>query len=174
MRKVKGLRSQRGVVLVVCLLLMLVMSIISAGALRSTTLQERMAGNARDTNSAFQAAEAALRAAERILAGPNPGPFTGSHGLFQDCDDSTNSACMPPDWSDMSATGWADVSSFGGGVNRDPQFYIEEMDDIALPPVSLAADTPAAPITMYRITARGFGVSSNAMVVLRSIYRRQE
>ena len=163
---------QQGAVLIVCLIFMLIMTVISASALQSTTLQERMAGNARDTNSAFQAAEAALRAAERVLAGASLPAFNGSNGLFRDCS-GTSTACTPPDWSDRSATSWATVSQFGGGVHRDPQYIVEELTVQGSPSTSLDADLAVMPYRVYRITARGFGVSSNSMVVLRSIYRRQ-
>ena len=77
--------AHRGATLIVCLIFMLIMTVIGASALQSTTLQERMAGNARDTHAAFQAAEAALRSAERLLAAASLPAFNGSNGLFQDC-----------------------------------------------------------------------------------------
>ncbi|MBB3048716.1 type IV pilus assembly protein PilX [Litorivivens lipolytica] len=166
------IHKQRGAVLIVCLIFLLIMTVISASALQSTTLQERMAGNTRDTNSAFQAAEAALREAEAVLSSASLAAFNGSNGLYQDCS-GTAAACAAPDWSDRNSTTWASVNQFGGGVNRDPQYIIEELTVQGSPAVSLDADTAVMPYKVYRITARGFGVSSNAMVVLRSIYRRQ-
>lgn len=164
--------TQRGAVLIICLLFMLVLTVITAGALQSTTLQERMAGNARDTNTAFQAAEAALREAEAVLQGATVGPFNGSNGLFQDCT-GLGSQCNPPDWSVRNSSHWATVSNFGGGVSASPQYYIEELPAIDNPETSLAADTAISPIRIYRVTARGFGVSENSMVVLRIAYRRE-
>jgi type IV pilus assembly protein PilX len=58
---------QRGAVLVIGLLLLVVMTVLGTAAMQSTGLQERMAGNARDRNLAFQAAEAALRDAEQFI-----------------------------------------------------------------------------------------------------------
>jgi type IV pilus assembly protein PilX len=55
---------QRGAILIVSLLLLLVMTVLALTASQTTRLQERMAGNARDSDQAFQAAEAGLRAAE--------------------------------------------------------------------------------------------------------------
>lgn len=170
--KVAGIhRSQRGAVLVVCLIFMLLLTIISASALQSTTLQERMAGNARDSNSAFQAAEAAMRQAERFLQGATLGAFDGSRGLYKDCSGSAVE-CNPPDWKNRSATHWVSFTDFSG-VSTQPNYYIEELPDIAKPAVALDSDQAAAPIKIYRITARGFGVSDKTMVVLRSTYRRE-
>jgi type IV pilus assembly protein PilX len=59
--------AQRGSALIVSLVFLLLLTILGVTAMRSSVLQERMAGNTRDTNLAFQAAETALRAGENIL-----------------------------------------------------------------------------------------------------------
>lgn len=51
---------QRGVVLVVSLMLLLLLTILAITAARTSSLQQRMAGNAQEQNSAFQAAESGL------------------------------------------------------------------------------------------------------------------
>lgn len=56
--------SQRGATLIISLLILLVMTLIGVTAIQTTTMEEKMAGNMRDQNLAFQAAEAALRAGE--------------------------------------------------------------------------------------------------------------
>jgi type IV pilus assembly protein PilX len=58
---------QQGAVLVVSLSILLILSLISITAVRNTTLQERMAGNALDLNAAFQSSESALRVGENWL-----------------------------------------------------------------------------------------------------------
>jgi type IV pilus assembly protein PilX len=58
---------QRGAVLAISLLVLLVMTVLGVAAMGSTTLQERMANNNRQQQVAFQSAEAALRAAENYL-----------------------------------------------------------------------------------------------------------
>ncbi len=57
-------RVQKGAVLAVSLLILLIMTIIGVSAMQTTTLEERMAGNLLDQRIAFQTAEAALRVAE--------------------------------------------------------------------------------------------------------------
>lgn len=59
--------SQRGAVLIVSLIFLLLMTIIGVTTMQTTTLQERMAGNTRDMNIALQASETALRDAEAWL-----------------------------------------------------------------------------------------------------------
>src|SRR5690554_6556033 len=77
-------RRQSGTALIVALIFLLVMTLIGSTAMRSATLQERMAGNARDWNLAFQSAEAALREAEQfLLATPTLPEFTDQDGFYQ-------------------------------------------------------------------------------------------
>lgn len=52
---------QRGVALVIALVLLIAVTLIGLAGIRGTTLQERMAGNYYDRETAFQAAEAALQ-----------------------------------------------------------------------------------------------------------------
>ena len=58
---------QRGAVLVVALLMLLVMTVLGVTAMQMSRMEERMAGNSRDINLAFQGAEAGLRDAEERL-----------------------------------------------------------------------------------------------------------
>ena len=61
--------NQRGVALVVALMLLVVATLIGLAGIRSTTLQERMSANMYDRSLAFQRAESALRAAEDAITG---------------------------------------------------------------------------------------------------------
>ena len=58
---------QRGVVLVTGLIFLVILTLLGVTAMQTTILEERMAGNLRDENLAFQAAEAALREGELFL-----------------------------------------------------------------------------------------------------------
>jgi type IV pilus assembly protein PilX len=58
---------ERGAILVTSLLLLLVMTIIGVSVVQVTRMQERMSGNQRDLNLAFQGAEAGLREGEQQL-----------------------------------------------------------------------------------------------------------
>ncbi|MBK1723742.1 pilus assembly PilX family protein [Thiocystis violacea] len=60
----KFAKQQAGVVLVVGLIFLLLMTIIGVTAIQSSTMQERMAGNASDRNEVFQSAEVALQTGE--------------------------------------------------------------------------------------------------------------
>ena len=165
--------GQRGSALIVSLIFMLLLTVIGVGAMQSSILQERMAGNVRDVNSAFQAAEAGVRAAEVYLQGAVVGPFNGSNGLFRRCaPGDSDSACVVPDWRDPASTGWATRPGTLANVAAQPQFVIQRLPPVPDPTGSLAADEAAEMVEMYRVTARGFGSSDQTMVVIQTMYRR--
>lgn len=164
------LRRERGAALIVALVLLLLMTVLGVTAMRTTTLQERMAGNVRDSNLAFQAAEAGLRGGEQLLEGAVP-PFTGSNGLLLAQADAGQVAFWNSyDWAANSrtATGVA-------GVHADPQYVVEEL------PVSLSSANGSlvesgggvGEAGFYRITARALGGSTDAIAILQTTYRRQ-
>lgn len=62
-----GARHQRGAVLFVGLMLLILMALLGLAGMQSTTLQERMAGNYRNYTLAFERTEAVLRARERLI-----------------------------------------------------------------------------------------------------------
>lgn len=62
-----SLRQQTGAALVIGLIFLLMLSLLGVASMRSTGLQERMASSFDDANTAFQAAEFAVRAGERLI-----------------------------------------------------------------------------------------------------------
>jgi type IV pilus assembly protein PilX len=63
-------KQQSGAVLIVSLLMLVLLTLIGLTAIQAGTVNERIAGNARSLDLAFQAAEAALREAEDRLDNP--------------------------------------------------------------------------------------------------------
>jgi type IV pilus assembly protein PilX len=64
--------DQRGVALVVALILLVVITLVGLAAVRGTIMQQKMANNLYDRQVAFQNAEAAMRAAAALVS-TNPG-----------------------------------------------------------------------------------------------------
>ncbi|RNL60039.1 pilus assembly PilX family protein [Zhongshania marina] len=173
--RISTISRQRGAVLIVSLVFMLILTVIAAASMQSSTLQERMTGNAKDTNLAFQAAEAGLREAEAVLSQINVGPFDGSNGMYRHCVDPTDTttACVEPAWSDHSSVGWlvmaADVIPYAA---KPPEYIIEELVSIDSENDVLDADRSITPLIYYRVTARGYGASNRSMVVLSTTFKR--
>ena len=168
-------RSQRGAVLIVALVLLLVLTILGTASVRDTAMEERMAGNFRDYSAALEAAETALRTGEIALG--NSTAFSdmtfsnaGTDGLY---DVTLLSSSVDP----LSATNWASVDSSvlaNPLINDDPDYYIEQLPEIDLPGSDLVVgfqDKPP-PVQFYRVTGKGYGISPNSEVILQSTYFR--
>ncbi|GAB3784012.1 pilus assembly PilX family protein [Dyella agri] len=63
-----GARTQRGIALVVALILLVLITLVGLAAVHGTILQQKMASNQYDREQAFQSAEAAIRAAAAQVA----------------------------------------------------------------------------------------------------------
>jgi type IV pilus assembly protein PilX len=168
--RVPGTRGQGGVVLVTGLIFMVILTLIVLALLRSGTLEERMAANARNRQIALQAAEAVLRDAEISLF-----PSGFAQPVFTDA--CTDGFCAPPSgstprWKTVDWTSASTTRSFASGnsnlsaslVASQPRYIVERVS---------AAPCPNAagliPMFAYRITARGVGQDSSEAIV-QSIY----
>ncbi|HCS28038.1 MAG TPA: hypothetical protein DIW43_11330 [Spongiibacteraceae bacterium] len=171
---VTGLRqTQSGAVLIVTLVLMLILTTLAVSSMQISTLQERISGNTRDSITAFQAAEASIRAAEDVLEGANIGAFNGNNGRYEICgSDDTRTVCKEPDWKDKTSKGWVAMANKLAKVSKQPEFVIEKYSAINDPKAALDSDKPLDTYEFYRVTARGYGVSDKSMVVLQTTYRR--
>lgn len=67
-----GRASERGISLIVVMVLLVITALLGIAILRSATLQERMSANTRDRGLAFEAAEAALRYAQQNVLDAAP------------------------------------------------------------------------------------------------------
>lgn len=168
----KPMSHQKGSVLLVSLIMLLLLTLVSVASMQGTILQERMTSNLRDRDLAFQAAEAALREAEAFIRA-NPTPTTiydNSDGLYQ-----INNA-NTPDWSTTTTSAGNGARTYSGdfpGVAAQPQYYIEEISTLQPAGTETEAGTAAPPPPFFRITALGTGGSASTQVVLRSVYRAQ-
>ncbi len=164
--------SQRGWTLLIALVILIMLTLIGITAMRTTTLEEKMAGNLRDQNLAFQAAETALRGAEQFISSLIDTSSFGSspplYGLDYD-EPSTGSLHSSGTWS--TATPYS-VSL--AGVNSNPRYFIKmiEVTDTegAQNIQGYGEPNPGTRSTVFRITARGTGGSDNSQVILRAYY----
>lgn len=163
--------KQRGAALFVALIILLVLTLIGVTSMSGSTLQERMAGNMRDVNLAFQAAEAALRDGETLLNQAVLPDFNGSNGLYKAPAPPAEPVWKTINWNDGTA-----VRAYGGdplaGLAAQPVYIIEELPPVPPAGGTLAADEPLGELSMYRVTARAVGGSGNAVVILQTIYQR--
>lgn len=171
------LRPQRGVVLVVALIMLVILTLLGLAALQVTGLEERMAGNMRDRNLAFQAGEAALRDGERLLQQAVLPSFNGTAGLYPMPTPGAIPVWLQADGSLQGETFWSvNGRAYSGtvsGVAVQPTYIIEEIGRVpGGVGESLEAGQPVPEITYYRVTARAFGGTNTAVVILQTTYRR--
>ena len=177
---VQLMRSQRGISLLMSLLLLLVMSVATVGAIQSGSLQERIAGNIRDRTTAFNAAESALRDAEAyMVAEPNLPPFDGSvsghyrMNTFPSLVVSRVPANTQLDGSNPAI--WADPAGLTylktNGIEYGNKTIVAPLPEVTTQPrFVLEMMTPESNRAItYRITAVGVGRDSS-VVVLQSYY----
>ena len=175
--KALSVTRQKGVVLIVSMVMLLLLTLIGVTGSQVTSLEERMAGNVRDQNIAFQAAEATLLAAEQYILAtdsgpatyselPDPGPIpsTGKNGLL-------GQAIAEPNF--FSAATWTGSNSATTPVNfgadfrnklnvaiADPRYIIKKIDSLP------------GPINVFRITARAVGQNPGTQIILQEVFER--
>lgn len=164
---------QKGAALAVSLMILLVLTIIGISGMRSTSLEEKMAGNLRDREIAFEAAESTLRYAEdwvdiNVVA---LGAFddNGNDGLYN--------YEVPNRWAQLGWTGadsrdYPDVDPKASG-----RFIVEHLqtvansDDVANLG-NYGQGVGGADLEMFRITARGTGGGAGAEVLLQTTFSK--
>lgn len=166
-------RKQRGVALVIVLILLLVMTLLGLASMRGTLLEERMSANLLDRSLAFQAAEAALRDGEILIAtmvaNKTPLPTVGCTAGV--CAIPVPSETTLDRWLDPAFTGWQNATADVGTLAVAPQFFVEAMGDAPNwpgcdreAPVSANCLAPR-----FRVTARS-AAADRAQVTLQSSF----
>lgn len=172
-------QGQRGAALLTGLIFMVILTLLGITAARMAGLEERMSGNMRDRSLAMQAAEMALRDAERDIRGPTAGStrspaISGISNFVAACTDGLcyNGAAgyASPVWTTANYMTAAPSVEFGaftgagdvGGVFADPRYLIEGI-----------RKTPpgGAEEFYYRITVRAQGANPNTVVWLQEVFK---
>ncbi len=167
MRFLCGAGRQRGIALIIGLIILAVLSLIGVAAFSVSTQEERMAGNSRDRIRAFEAAEAALRHCEAYVASGNA-QFNGQDGTY--------TAPPSPQPSNTEGINW---SNPGNTVQIVPTTEVQNPDWFQQPvcvaeqfqvqnkPVLSSAVTMTS---VAHVTAQGYGSNPNTIVKLESYY----
>lgn len=162
---------QRGAVLIVALIMLLLVTVVGLAGIQDSQLQEAMAGNMRDRNLAFQVAEAGLRAGENELrkatiTAPvsNPLARPGDPCFWWSCG------------AGAAVFNWGTSPAVTAQLNLDienPQYVIEILP--ALPAATTGNSAKFGEDTLsrvYRVTSRSGGGTGDSVVVLQSTFKR--
>lgn len=173
--------SQRGVVLIAGLLMVVLLTIIGLAAIRGSGLQESMAFNMRDSTVAFQSAESGLRACESLLG-------AGSAAPAVNCDEGgvCNDLNLTPENSvNNNSEYWLARARINAGINTlpevpavaaQPRCLIEVIQPnipvcnfIMGNSLQMGSVPPNCPPS-YRVTSQGTGAELTTQVILQSTY----
>lgn len=192
-------KHQRGAVLIVGLIMLLLLTMIGLTSIRGSDLQERMAGNMRDRNLAFQAAEGALRLAEDTLStATSLSKFDGKTiGYWPDLNTSTNYnsdfvgswpyltggsgplRLSPAVWleSQWNSNSLQVAARTIPGVSQQPRYTIEQIVVNATAAnkgggIDIESLEKMAEAEYYRLTARGLGGTADAEAVIQTTFIR--
>ncbi len=178
--------SQRGVILIVALVMLLVMTTLGITTMTDSTLQERMAGNSRHQVVARLNAEFALNSAEAYLLGLESGNGIPDGTLISEFGDqnktgsfvakriesftggATGTAISPINFDVTDATQWTNTPN-GEEVARpannpaqlNPRYVIEYMGRY---------QEPSRRQHVFRIIAIGWSANQNIYSVIQSYY----
>jgi type IV pilus assembly protein PilX len=174
--------KQKGAVLVIGLLLLLILTIIGVTAMQMSRVQERMAGNTRDLNLAFQASEAALRNGENMIFNQayRPETCTTSPCNFWESGAMVGVENEPASWWHSYAIEYEEdgdhssVTESLGELAEDPEFVVEWLGNVRGAGDSLTTGhgMPEGR-DFYRVTARSSGGSGAANTVLQTTYAKK-
>jgi type IV pilus assembly protein PilX len=168
---------QRGVVLIVGLIMLLVLTLLGLAASSGTTLEEKMVRNDQRHQIAFQAAEAALKDAQtRLLLGDICTTFDNNHGCYQPpTSNQPPTAKRQPLWQSIK---WNDADSIAysgtlAGTSNKPRYFVEQLPPEPAPGNNIGACYYgcAAPTQVFQITSEATSTDTPKEVVLQSVYR---
>lgn len=179
------LSTQKGAALAVSLIMLLVLTMVGLTGMQTTSLEEKMAGNNRDYNLAFQAAEVGLRQAETYVeALATTTDFENgvtNDGLLSGTDDD-------PDYQSSDTWYSTNGSTVGSVLTSDavsslygsqPRYIVKWVAEKA-PNVNARLNIggygeklAASQVTIFRVTARGTGGSNQSQVILQSHYGKR-
>ena len=174
---------QRGVALVMSLVFLLLLTILGIAALNTTSLEEKMAGNVKDRNLAFQSAESALIVAENWVYTQIGKPVFPNNpiGLYTPV---TSDTVATPNWDSVNWSGsnvvmypstpGQTISGSLGKISTQPKYIIEDMGEIPESGGSLVTTSSykSKGTSVMRMTARGTGGTDAAVVMVQSTYSR--
>ena len=193
-----GHPRQRGVVLVVALVFLLLLSLLAVTSMRTSLLEEKMVGGLRNQHLASLGAESALRAAESRLWSASSDAATamacgqqalaGCYAYVAGVPNATvQSFINARGWVTAGATTYAvtDLTALGGSLRSaalasNPVYLIEDMGVDRPPGLGPGRESGASGMPgsgphygsrhLYRITARSRGGHSDAVRVLQSTF----
>ncbi|HEY8024591.1 MAG TPA: PilX N-terminal domain-containing pilus assembly protein [Burkholderiaceae bacterium] len=185
--------KQSGAALVVGLIFLVILTLLGLTAMQTGILEERMAGNSRDHNIAFQAAEAALRDGEHdtrcqqnngatATTKRDIGCISGMTGADTSC---TQGLCCNPSTSGLTCIEPSTpvYTKFAGSTSPGISYGTytaathitytigSTSQDLPKQPQYLIEPFNAQGNNYYRISSQGYGINTSTVVTLQEVYK---
>ena len=167
--------NQQGWVLVVGLVILVMLTMLSMGLMKTARLEEKMAGATRDMNLSFQAAETALREAEYFIESQTVELIFDSDTAEDEIYSQTQGEpenLFVLDWNDTNSEA---INGTLMGVTTKPRYMIKKLKKVGGSNLTITGygDDDATPRpTIFRVTVRGTGGTNNRATLLRSYYSK--
>ena len=169
--------NQQGWVLVVGLVILFMLTILSMALMKTTRLEEKMAGATRDMNLSFQAAATALREAENLIEAQTlESVFLLFNTKLEDeiysQTEDEPEGLFTLDWDDTNSEA---INGTFMGVTTSPRYMIKKLKKVGGSNLTITGygDDDATPRpTIFRVTVRGTGGTNNRATLLRSHYSK--
>ncbi len=173
---IRHIQKQSGVTLVVSLVILVALTLLGVTSMQSTRTEISMAGNLRESGIAFNAAEAGLSNAERFTSdSASKSAFADpSSGLYAESDED-------PDYHNDATWGAAArvATTSLPHVSAQPESIIKYLGDrsqneaAAINIGGYGSGLPGKTVSNFRITAKGFGQTSNSPRYVQSYYGKE-
>lgn len=185
MNHYKTQSGEQGAALVVGLFILLILTLIGVSGMQTTVQEEKMAGNARDYNLAFQAAEAGLIEAERRLeamvaltdfAAGDPGHLTEGDTV----DDTPSYYTDYTTWSSSnSPLKYIQATGDYPFINSKPRIIIRKVTEqgssanSTLTIGGYGERVAGEQLSIFKVTSRATGSTDGSQVILQTYYGKK-
>lgn len=178
MHDTQCLNKQKGFTLIMSLIILTILTILGLSSTQSTRTEVAMAGNMRESDVSFQAAEAGLIASEAFIEQQTSSTaFNDTNGLIAENTDE-------PDY--FADSSWDTVQtatiSFHQtiDVHASPKFMLKHLGDRSQNEVArvnigggYGKQPPGKIVSTFRATSRGYGQTDRATRMIQSYYGKE-
>ena len=153
-----NVNAQRGAVLIVSLVFLLLLTLLATSSMQNATLQEKVAGTLKLRDASFQSAETALRIAEAKI---------GAAGFSLPACSSPTNCLPPPEALTLSGSSAGGASGVNWVATRGGFYGLQHVGQTDQP----AGGADGQLWTLFRVTA--IGIEGDSRTVLESIHTQE-
>jgi len=178
-RPARGIRPERGFVLVTGMLFLVIMTLLGLALFRSSGLMERIAANTRDKQRAFETAQAALQYGEwwlgqsttttKSACNATTGKTTGTIHVCSETLSASRDTLAALAWAPNAFTyQQPNLTAQAGGGLAGTDINYQALPGVYIEDLGLMTDGKSE---LYQLTAYGYGGNADTSSVVRSTFK---